>query len=128
MTTKLLQLWAFVSLLCFLFVVPPRLVLPFSSLLLLLILLDLLQSHLVSFICPLAPPVISHSSITCLRSSFLLHSLHLFSPSSFQYSLALVSFPHLNLANILLSFHFQRERTRTTSFFTETMRAFIFKN
>ena len=53
------------------------------------------------------PPVISYSSVTCLRSSsFLLHSLYLFSSSSFQYSLALVSFPHLNLANILLSFHF----------------------
>ena len=53
------------------------------------------------------PPVISHSSITCLgSSSFLLHSLHLFSSSSFQYSLALVSFPHLNLANIFLSPHF----------------------
>ena len=53
-----------------------------------------------------APPFISHSSVTCLRSSFLLHSLHLFSPSSFQYSLALVWFPHLNLVNIFLSFHF----------------------
>ena len=53
------------------------------------------------------PPVISHSTITCLRSSsFLLHSLHLFSPSSFQDSLVLVSFPHINLANIFLSFHF----------------------
>ena len=53
------------------------------------------------------PPVISHSSITRLRSSsFLLHSLHLSSPSSFQYYLALISFPHLNLANIFLSFHF----------------------
>ena len=53
------------------------------------------------------PPVISYSSITCLRSSsFPLHSLHLFSPSSFQYSLALVWFPHLNLANIFLSFRF----------------------
>ena len=52
------------------------------------------------------PPVISHSSVTCPRSSsFLLHSLHLFSPSSFQYSLALVWFPHLSLANIFLSFH-----------------------
>ena len=51
-------------------------------------------------------PPISHSSITCVRSSFLLYSLHLFSPSSFQYSLALVSFPHQNLANIFLSFHF----------------------
>ena len=53
------------------------------------------------------PPVISYSSITCPgSSSFLLHSLHLFSSSSFQYSLALVSFPHLNLADTFLSFHF----------------------
>ena len=64
----------------------------------------------VSFKCffmSFGPPVISHSSITYLRfSSSLLHSLHLFSPSSFQYFLALVSFPHLNLANIFLSFYF----------------------
>ena len=50
MTKKLLQLWAFASLLCFLLVVPSRLVLPFSSLLLLLVLLVLLESH---FLCPL---------------------------------------------------------------------------
>ena len=53
MTEKLLQLWTFASLLCFLPVVLPRLVLPFSSLLLLSVLLVLLQSHLVFFLCPL---------------------------------------------------------------------------
>lgn len=58
MTKKLLQLWAFVSLLCFLPVVPPRLVLPFSSLLLLLVLLDLLQFHLVFFVCPFVLPLL----------------------------------------------------------------------
>ena len=49
--------WAFASLQCFRLVVPPCLVLPFSSLLLLLVLLILLQSHLVSFLCLLVLPL-----------------------------------------------------------------------
>ena len=92
MTKKLLQLWVSASLLCLLLCI---------ALLFFIIAFSSVKPSPVSFSVfsmSFGPPVISHSSITYLRSSsFLLHSLHLFSPSSFQYSLALISFPHLLL-------------------------------
>ena len=106
-TENYCNFWVFASLLCFLLVVPPGLVLLFSSLLLPLVLL-VLQSHLLLFLCPLDLPLFR---ILLLHVSGLLLSFYtvciFFLPLLSSIPLFWSRFHiYINLANIFLSFHF----------------------